>query len=355
MRIMHMILSRGFAGSERTVAQMANTQCRAHQVAVVLKRAHRNRHGVSITRWLDPRVQVIEVPNWFPKRAIARAINDFEPAVIHAHLRRSTKMLAKIRPEAATIVTLHITVNGPHFADMDGIICIAQWQHDVIPPGYRGHVFHINPGYVPHYRLAPQQIETLRGGLGVERDEFLIGGVGRLTHKKGFDVLIEAFRRADLPSAKLVILGEGSERRRLERMSTPDIVLAGFRENIKGYYQAFDLFVCPSRQEPFGFVLLEALDAGVPVIASDAKGPSDVLGKFPGDRFPSGDVDALAALLSKHAAAGRCAKIPQDLGAYALDEIAAQTEAAYRELIDDRFRRTCPQLLRQSGGTREGR
>jgi glycosyltransferase involved in cell wall biosynthesis len=333
MRIMHTILSRGFAGSERTVAQLANTQCNAHQVTVVLKRAHRNRHGVSITQWLDRRVQLIEVGNWFPQRGVAAAIDEARPEVIHAHLRRSTRLLAKIRPRVPTVVTLHITVNGPHFADMDGIICIARWQQKVIPAGYRGRVFHINPGYVRHNRLGSRQIEALRAGLGVERGDFLIGGVGRLSFKKGFDILIEAFRLADLPGAKLVILGEGSERRRLQRLCSPDVVLAGFRENIKDYYQAFDLFVCPSREEPFGFVLLEALDAGVPVIASDAQGPSDVLGKFPGDLFPVGDVQALAALLRKHDAIGRRPKVPQDLSAYALPVIAEQTEAAYRELM----------------------
>src|SRR5688572_19979329 len=168
MRIMHTILSRGFAGSERTVAQLANTQSGSHDVAVVLKRAHRNRYGVSITKWLDPRVQVIEVGNWFPRRDIAMAIERFRPAVVHAHLRRSVRMLAQIRPRAATIATLHITVNGPHFAEMDGLICIARWQQEVIPAGYRGRVFHINPGYVPHPRLEPQRIEALRAGLDVE-------------------------------------------------------------------------------------------------------------------------------------------------------------------------------------------
>jgi glycosyltransferase involved in cell wall biosynthesis len=332
MRIMHMILSRGFAGSERTVAQMANTQCRAHEVTLVLKRAHRDRHGVSITQWIDPRVQVVEVGNWFPRRAIAHAIDAFEPDVIHAHLRRSTKLLAQIRPTAATVVTLHITVNGPHFADMDGIICIAPWQQDVIPAGYRGRVFHINPAYIPHYRLAPTQIASLRRELGVKPQEFLIGGVGRLSHKKGFDLLIEAFHRADLTDAKLVILGEGSQRRRLQRLCTPNVALPGFRPNIKGYYQAFDLFVCPSRQEPFGFVLLEALDAGVPIIAADSPGPREVLGKYPGDLFPVDDVQALAALLSKHAVYRR-PKVPQDLSPYAMPLIAAHTEATYAELI----------------------
>jgi glycosyltransferase involved in cell wall biosynthesis len=80
-------------------------------------------------------------------------------------------------------------------------------------------------------------------------------------------------------------------------------------------------------------VLLEALDAGVPVIASNAKGPSDVLSRFPGDLFPAGDVDALAVLLRRHAALGRRSKTPRDLSAYAQPLIAERTEAAYRELV----------------------
>jgi glycosyltransferase involved in cell wall biosynthesis len=332
MKIMHTILSRGFAGSERTVAQMASVQSSHHEVTVVLKRSHADRHGVSITQWLHPRVRVVEVGSWLPRGDLARALETYAPEVVHAHLRRSTKLLAQIRPAAATLVTVHIAVNGPHFADMDGIICIARWQRQQIPAGYRGRVYEINPGYIPHHRLTPPQIEALRRELGVRPHEFLIGAVGRLAYKKGFDILIEAFKRAALPNAKLVILGEGSERRRLTRALTADISLPGFRAHIKDYYQAFDLFVCPSRSEPFGFVLLEALDAGVPIVASDALGPAEILSRYPGKLFPVADVAALTDLL-RDCHAKRLPKSPRDLGPYALELVAAQTEAAYQELI----------------------
>jgi glycosyltransferase involved in cell wall biosynthesis len=327
-----MILSRGFAGSERAAAQMANVQCELHDVAIILKRNHTNRKGVSITRWLDRRVRVYEVSNWLPRAGIESAIGDWRPDVIHAHLRRSTKLLARIRPACPTVVTLHITVNGPHFADMDGIICIARWQQHAIPRGYEGRVYHIDPGYIPHRRLSRKEIEALRRELNVQPDEFLVGGVGRLSHKKGFDVLIAAFERAAIPNAKLVILGEGSERRRLEKMRTPRVLLPGFRANIKDYYQAFDVFVCPSRQEPFGFVLLEALDAGVPVIAADSPGPSEILDEYPGTLFPVDDVASLADLLRLHSEA-RQPLAPQDLSRYSMETMARHTEAAYRDLI----------------------
>ncbi len=219
---------------------------------------------------------------------------------IHGHLRKSTKMLAKIKPRGATIVTLHISVNGPYFADMDGIVCIARWQHEGIPKDYKGLVLDINLAYLPHRRLPPEEIQKLRADLGVKPNEFLVGGVGRLARSKGMDTLIEAFKVAQLPDSKLVIIGEGRERPRLEKLLAPGISLPGFNPNAKDYYQAFDVFVCPSRREPLPYVLLEALDAGVPIIASTALGNAELLEKYPGDLFPIEDVTTLAALLRAH-------------------------------------------------------
>ncbi|MEP7247593.1 MAG: glycosyltransferase [Gammaproteobacteria bacterium] len=337
MKIVHMILSRGFAGSERATAEMCNAQCTRHEVLLILKRGHTNRAGVSITQWVDPRVRVVEVGNWFPQAGIARALAEFQPDVIHAHLRRPTKMLARIKPRAATLATLHITVNGPHFAALDGIVCIAQWQHKDIPAGYTGIVRDINLAYIPHRILSQEEIAAIRLDLGVQPNEFLVGGVGRLARSKGFDTLIEAFKRANLRHSKLVILGEGRERKRLERLGGNGVSLPGFRTNAKDFYQAFDLFVCPSRREPLPYVLLEALDAGVPVIASTALGNAELLKVYPGDLFAVENTEALVKLLHKHHEA-RGARARQDLSPYMLDTIVEQTEAVYLDLIEAKRR-----------------
>lgn len=332
VRIAHIILSRGFAGSERATAEMCNAHCGAHEVLLIIKRAHVGPTGVSIRQWLDARVRVLEVGNWLPRAGIARALAQFRPDVIHAHLRRSTRMLARIGPEAPTIATLHLTVNGPHFAAMDGIICIAAWQRRDIPADYPGRIFDINESLIPNRRLAAEEIARLRAELGARSNEYLVGGVGRLAHSKGFDVLIEAFKRADLPGARLVILGEGRERKRLEKMLAPSISMPGFRSDVKDCYQAFDLFVSPSRSEPLGRVLLEALDAGAPVVAAATLGPSEILRQYPGDLFPIGDADALAALLVRHHAV-RTAHARHDMSRYLIDNVARETLAAYQELI----------------------
>ncbi len=333
MRIAHIILSRGFAGSERATAEMANAQAAAgHSVMVVIKRNHTNRAGISIRQWIDPGVGVAEVGDWFPRAGIGRALAEFVPDVIHGHLRRSTRMLARLGPPAPTVATLHISVNGPHFAYLDGIICIARWQHSGIPAGYDGLVFDINLAYVPHRRLSPEEIAALRLRLGVGPKDFLVGGVGRLARSKGFDTLIEAFNRARLADSKLVIFGDGRERSKLERLCTEAVSLPGFKTDVKDYYQVFDLFVCPSRREPLPYVLLEALDAGVPIVASRALGNVELLETYPGDLFPVEDVGALAELLKRHHAA-RAPRVRHDLSAYAFDTVMARTEAAYRALI----------------------
>jgi glycosyltransferase involved in cell wall biosynthesis len=344
MRIAHMLLSRGFAGTERATAEMCNAHGREHAVLLIIRRDHRGAGGASIRDRLDPAVQVIEIGNWWQRAAVRVALAQFAPNVVHAHLRRSTRLLARIRPEAATIATLHLTVNGPHFAAMDGLICIAAWQQRDIPRGYRGQTFFINESMIPARRLDPAEIAARRAELGVSEPEYLIGAVGRLAYSKGFDLLIEAFERAALPAARLAILGDGRERRRLSRLARlagPNVSLTGFRGEVKDYYQAFDLFVSPSRREPLGRVVLEALDAGVPVLATATDGPSELLARYGGDLVPVDDIEALAARLRHHYSV-RTPPARHDLSPYHIDNVARQTLRAYEALIQTRLQRVRP-------------
>jgi glycosyltransferase involved in cell wall biosynthesis len=335
MRIGHLLLSRGFAGTERATAEMCNAHCREHAVLLILRRDHRGAGGASIRDHLEPQVQVREVGKWWPRAAVRAALAQFQPDVVHAHLRRSTRLLCRIRPDAATVATLHLTVNGPHFAAMDGLICIAAWQQRDIPRDYRGLIFFINESMIPARRLNAAEIVARRAELGAGSAEYLIGAVGRLARSKGFDLLIAAFTRAALPDARLAILGAGRERARLLRALGPGMSLPGFRGEVKDYYQAFDLFVCPSRREPLGRVVLEALDAGVPIVASATDGPSELLARFGGDLVPVGDIEALAARLRHHYRV-RTPRLQHDLGAYHIDTVARQTLEAYQSLLDRR-------------------
>ena len=331
---MQVILSRGFAGSERAAVEICAALARRHDVALVVRSDHRDRAGRSLLDALEPGIQVFEVPPyWRTRRHLADLIQEWRPDVIHTHLRRGTRHVARIRPDAVHVSTIHLHLNGRHYLRTDGLFCISEWQLATMPIGYRGKAFLVPNSLVAHPRLPAARVRELRAELGTSDGDYLIGGVGRLAGRKGFDLLIRAFAQAGLPQARLVIVGDGSERRRLERLAGERVTFAGFRRDVKDLYQALDLFVCPSSYEPFGRVIVEALDGGVPVIAAESEGPRDIARSYPIDLVPPDDVTALAAALRRHAAAGR-QRVAVDLSEFSLERTAERLEQAYLSVLE---------------------
>jgi hypothetical protein len=150
--------------------------------------------------------------------------------------------------------------------------------------------------------------EAARERLGLPADAFIVGNVGRLHPDKDQATLLRAFARAlpQLPAeAQLVILGKGRLERTL-RAQVESLGIAGkvrFLGQVPQAWQAFaafDVFALSSDHEPFGMVLLEAMAAGVPVIATNCGGAPEVVGEV-GSLFPLGDDAELARLLVEHA------------------------------------------------------
>ncbi len=104
--------------------------------------------------------------------------------------------------------------------------------------------------------------------------------LGRLHGHKGFDVLIRAL--AHLPGAILLIAGDGPEGPALTRLAgelglADRVFLLGWRDDAGALLKACDVFVCSSRSEPLGNVVLEAWSAFCPVVAADADGPRELI------------------------------------------------------------------------------
>jgi glycosyltransferase involved in cell wall biosynthesis len=104
--------------------------------------------------------------------------------------------------------------------------------------------------------------------------------LGRLHANKGFDVLLRALAR--LPGAHLSLAGEGPERAALERLAAElgvagRVAFLGWRQDTGALLRGCDIFVCPSRHEPLGNVVLEAWSAARPVVAAAAQGPVELI------------------------------------------------------------------------------
>jgi glycosyltransferase involved in cell wall biosynthesis len=114
--------------------------------------------------------------------------------------------------------------------------------------------------------------------------KFLIGSIGRLDYAKNYEFLIEVFPKilAAKPDAVCLILGEGRERKKYERLIKErkleeNIILAGELPSAARYLKAFDLFVLPSRYEGLSITLIEALTASLPILTTRVGGSSELL------------------------------------------------------------------------------
>ena len=148
--------------------------------------------------------------------------------------------------------------------------------------------------------------EPSRAEFGLAEDDFVIIAVGRLVKRKGLDCLVQAIARTGISSVKLLIVGDGPERERLESLAGDLGVrnridfLGPVAESKKfQYLSASDLFVLPSLHEGFGIVFLEAMHCGLPVITTDCGGQTDFLRDgHNGYLVPVNDVQALADKIS---------------------------------------------------------
>jgi glycosyltransferase involved in cell wall biosynthesis len=136
-----------------------------------------------------------------------------------------------------------------------------------------------------------------------KEQEIVIGSVGRLDAMKGHDVLIRAV--AQLEGVRVVILGEGAERRALEQLATElgvsdRLSLLGWVDNPRAYLPQFDIFAMPSRSEGFPLAIVEAMLAGLPVVATRVGSVAEaVTDGETGFLVNKDDVDGLAAALRR--------------------------------------------------------
>ena len=196
-------------------------------------------------------------------------------------------------------------------------------------------------------RVAPQGV-ALDARCKADPDLCTLLFAGSLHQRKGVDVLVDAMShliRSGTP-LRAWILGEGPEAEPLQtRISEAGLeehgLLLGRQTNVADYLAAADLFIMPSRAEGMGIAALEAMAAGVPVIASAVGGLCDsVVDGVTGRLVPSGDAVALAGAIRELAGdaerrrtMGEAARARM-VERYRPDQMVAGYMALYRELVE---------------------
>jgi glycosyltransferase involved in cell wall biosynthesis len=259
---------------------------------------------------------------------ILRLIRRERPAIVHTH----TSKAGFIGRLAAAIARVPAVIHQPHGHLFYGYYGprrtavftalerqAARWTDRIITLTDRGATEHVArgigradqyvavPSGVPTAELratAPARSEA-RARLGLEPDAFVVVGLGRLVPIKGFDLLVRALPAvvARIPSARVLLVGDGAERRHLEAIAaalgvTERLRLTGELMEVTTPLAAADVLAVPSRNEGMGRVIVEGMAIGTPVVATAVGGIPDVVTDGECGRLVEpDDVDALAAAL----------------------------------------------------------
>lgn len=191
--------------------------------------------------------------------------------------------------------------------------------------------------------------EGIKAKYGVQPSEKLILFIGRLTHQKGCEFLIKSIPSvAKYHNVKLVVVGDGYQRGELEYAAS--ITGESRRVNFTGFIPdgevvdlllSADVMVIPSVYEPFGVVALEAMAAGIPVVASDVDGLGEIIkhehnGILVFPRDSSSISWGISRVLSDPENSGRLIKnAKEDVRTkYTWDAVASLTAIAYRKALE---------------------
>ncbi len=181
--------------------------------------------------------------------------------------------------------------------------------------GFRQQQIVIIPNGVPDLEIENrcEVRRQVRADLNVDPDSVLIGSVGRLVDVKGFDLAISAFAEtlAQHPSAHLLIVGGGPDHEKLSAIASKQAIadrvhLVGQRDDVGNWLAAMDVYFNSSRSEGMSQSIIEAMAAGLPIVATDVGDSADVIGapdtEAAGIIVPAGDSNQLADAFSRLAA-----------------------------------------------------
>lgn len=327
MRIVHVLLTSRFAGTERHVLELAAAQASEHEVTLVLRRAAMRQSEDAIGHRVDPRVRVEVVGDLLAPWHARRVLRRLRPDVAHAHLSGACRAVRGVAG-CLRVATLHIRYKPRQHARLDGLVAIAPWQLAAIPRGLRERSTQIDNWTVPRAPAADARAR-LRAAHGIAEDAFLLGALGRVERSKGLDVLLDAYAAAAPPGMRLAIVGGGSAWSALRARAPAAVLMPGFVAAPQDWLAAFDGFASTARSEPFGLVLLEAMQAGLPILASASEGAAHLAPLIGRPLLPVDDVEATAAAL-RALARERPARRAYDLSGYRLEDKVREVEAFYR-------------------------
>lgn len=289
LRSIHVLGSHLPGGAESFFARLVQALTRTGQPTLAVIRG-----DSPVAHALSSEVEQVRLPmlnnyDIYSRWRLTRLIRDWRADIVQTYMSRASRLTRLPAGSHAA----HVARLGGYYK-IDGYYRHANaWvgnTRDIcdylvaqqLPPK---RVFHIG-NFVPTPRSVPQaELSALRASLGVSANAFVLFALGRLVATKGFRDLLEAFARleptVDGRPLVLVIAGDGAERDALAETTrglglVERVHWAGWQNDPTPFYALGEVFVCPSRHEPLGNVILEAWQRRLPVVSTLNEGARQI-------------------------------------------------------------------------------
>lgn len=289
IKSLHIIGSRELGGAELFFVRLVNALARHGEHVEVVTVA-----GGDIEAALDSRVVRHHAPlagvwDVWSRLRIRQIIKHRRPAIVQTYMGRATRLTRLPRDRQP----VHVARLGGYY-NLKGYRHAHAWVGNtqgicdyLKREGLReDRVFHIGNFVDTASRQTPETLHALRRQWNLPADARVVLGLGRLHPNKGFSDLLQAFSRlpADLHGRPLhlVMVGDGPLSQALKseaaQLGIADrTTWAGWQYDPSPWYQLADVFVCSSRHEPLGNVILEAWANATPVVSTASEGPLELV------------------------------------------------------------------------------
>ena len=251
---------------------------------------------------------------------LRRIIRDYRPDIVHTHSSLSARVAAWQCGVPARFYTRHCAFEPPrklttfpgkqlnglmNWVLSTDIVAVAEAaKQNLTDTGVPEKLITvIINGVEPLRETSPEENNALRDELGIGREDFVCGIVARLEDYKGHSYLLESAKTvlASHPGAVFLIVGEGTERERLEKQAAESgiagqVIFTGFCDDVAPYYGIMDLNLnCSWGTETSSLALSEGMSVGVPAVATTYGGnPYMITEGVNGLLVPEKDAPAMA-------------------------------------------------------------
>lgn len=300
--------------------------------------------------------------DWAAIKEIRSNIKHIKPDLIHVHGTRAGSLgrLANIGLKFPLIYTEHLWTRDYHLSShLENIFQVTgMWFLDMFTTQNIAVSQAVKDFMVESQISRPEKILVVYNAIELSKkkakifsqNERVLGTVGTLNYQKGIQHLIAAMPKIikEFPQTKLVIVGEGVYKDRLEQLVrkmklSRAITFTGFVKDVEDEMLKFDLYIQPSISESFGLAIVQAMGLGLPVVATNTGGiPEVVTAGKSGILVETGKSEALAeaiiALLRDEVKAKKMGKLAAEEVKikFNLRDLIKETERIYEKVAESR-------------------